>query len=91
MLFRPELLTNPSSGSLQLSQLGLGQSIVRLMLTTIQDMSSTSANHMLETAFESCVPLVEFLEMISDADAGMFWLPCRSCIAHDWSDAYQVI
>ncbi|GHJ89746.1 hypothetical protein NliqN6_6148 [Naganishia liquefaciens] len=67
----------PASGvrSLQLSQLGLGQSVVRLMLTTIQDMPSASIVLMLQTAFESCVPLVEFLEMISDADAGMFWVP----------------
>lgn len=72
-----------SPGSLQLSQLGLGQSVVRLTLATLQDMPITHMAQTLEMAFEASVPFVEFLEMISDVDAGMFWVPCESSDAED--------
>lgn len=32
--------------------------------------------------YEACLPVVEFLEMISDVDAGMFWIPCELTALH---------
>ncbi|KAJ9099762.1 hypothetical protein QFC21_003760 [Naganishia friedmannii] len=64
-----------SLGSLQISQLGLSLSIVRLTLAVLQDTPTANKGQALQMAFEACVPVVEFLEMITDVDAGMFWIP----------------
>jgi hypothetical protein len=65
------------TGSLQLSQLGLNLSIVRLSLGALQDTPSANVLQALQMGYEACLPVVEFLEMISDADAAMFWIPCK--------------
>ncbi|KAJ9111670.1 hypothetical protein QFC19_001029 [Naganishia cerealis] len=63
------------TGSLQISQLGLGLTIVRLTLAALHNTPNADMGQALQMAFEACVPVVEFLEMITDVDAGMFWIP----------------
>lgn len=64
-------------GSFQLSYLGLGIIIHRLLIDSLPENAQWQAVAALSEAYQSCQDMLNFISVLVQADQNMYWAPCE--------------